>query len=531
MGLLKTASPHFEFSFEPPRTKNGSSDNLRIPLPSSMALSLTSLFEFSPQSEMAPAATPDTPAWTPQAGTPQERAYHSDADIIGYGGAAGGGKTDLLLGLAGTQHQRSVIFRRVFPSLRGIIERSREIFNGMAGSHAKDSYNESLHVWRLADGRMIEFGACQYEDDRKKWQGQPHDFYGFDEATEFPEALVRFLIGWNRTTKRGQRCRVVLTFNPPMDDAGDWVTAFFGPWLDAQHPDPAVDGELRWYAMLDGKETPVSSGEPFDHDGDTITPKSRTFFHAKLSDNPILAASGYGATIDAMPEPLRSLLRGNFNAARVTDPWQVIPAAWVRAAQARWTEQPPDEPLLAIGQDVARGGDDKTVIARFYGQWLAPIDKYPGISTPDGPTAAALVIPYAAPEVPINVDVIGVGGSVYDCLAAHDLNAQAINFSESAPDNARDRSGRLKFRNVRAHAYWALREALDPDHGDSLALPPDSELLADLCAAKWKISPSGVQIESKDDIKIRIGRSPDCGDAVVLAWYAARRADILVGFV
>lgn len=480
---------------------------------------------------MAPAATPDTPAWTPQAGTPQERAYHSDADIIGYGGAAGGGKTDLLLGLAGTQHQRSVIFRRVFPSLRGIIERSREIFNGMAGSHAKDSYNESLHVWRLADGRMIEFGACQYEDDRKKWQGQPHDFYGFDEATEFPEALVRFLIGWNRTTKRGQRCRVVLTFNPPMDDAGDWVTAFFGPWLDAQHPDPAVDGELRWYAMLDGKETPVSSGEPFDHDGDTITPKSRTFFHAKLSDNPILAASGYGATIDAMPEPLRSLLRGNFNAARVTDPWQVIPAAWVRAAQARWTEQPPDEPLLAIGQDVARGGDDKTVIARFYGQWLAPIDKYPGISTPDGPTAAALVIPYAAPEVPINVDVIGVGGSVYDCLAAHDLNAQAINFSESAPDNARDRSGRLKFRNVRAHAYWALREALDPDHGDSLALPPDSELLADLCAAKWKISPSGVQIESKDDIKIRIGRSPDCGDAVVLAWYAARRADILVGFV
>src|SRR5688572_18976865 len=70
------------------------------------------------------------PAWIPDPrNKPQCAAYESEADVIGYGGAAGGGKTDLLLGFAGTKHYRSIIFRRVFPLLEGIEARSREIFN------------------------------------------------------------------------------------------------------------------------------------------------------------------------------------------------------------------------------------------------------------------------------------------------------------------------------------------------------------------------------------------------------------------
>jgi hypothetical protein len=79
----------------------------------------------------------------------------------------------------------------------------------------------------------------------------------------------------------------------------------------------------------------------------------------------------------------------------------------------------------------------------------------------------------------------------------------------------------LAMRNVRAEAYWGFREALDPQKGDDLALPDDPELLADLVAAKWRLSASGIQIESKDEIKARLGRSPDCGDAVVLAHYGS----------
>src|SRR5262249_43414462 len=144
-----------------------------------------------------------SPIWSPQPG-PQTDAYNSEADIIGYGGAAGGGKSMLGLGFATTKHRRSIIFRRVFPSVRGLIEDSRQIL-----THPNDRYNDSLHIWRTADGRIVEFGAVQYEADRKKHQGQPRDLFIFDEATEFPESIVRFLIGWNRTTIPGQKCRVL----------------------------------------------------------------------------------------------------------------------------------------------------------------------------------------------------------------------------------------------------------------------------------------------------------------------------------
>lgn len=441
-------------------------------------------------------------------------AYESAADIVGYGGAAGGGKTDLLLGLAGTRHCRSIIFRRVFPSVRAIIERSREIYTAEG-----DGYNEQLHLWRLDGGRTVEFASVQYEQDRKKFQGRPHDLFGFDEATEFPEQLVRFLIGWNRTTVPGQRCRVVLTFNPPMDAAGEWVTGFFAPWLDPHHPRPAADGELRWYAMVGGQEIECPDGEPFEQDGALVIPRSRTFIHAQLSDNPILEATGYGATIDAMPEPVRSLLKGHFDAARVADPWQVIPSDWVRQAQARWTEHPPEAGLLRrVGMDIARGGKDQTVICRLEGNWCAPLTKYPGAATPDGATAAALVQAEVAEGTPINVDVIGVGASVYDVLTDAGAAVTGVNFAEAAPAGERDRSGKLKFRNLRAYAYWRLREALDPLKGDQLALPPDPELRSDLCAARWKLTASGIQIESKEDIADRLGRSPDCADALALAF-------------
>jgi hypothetical protein len=457
--------------------------------------------------------------WTPQAGV-QSAAYESAADQIGYGGAAGGGKSDLQIGMAGTKHRRAIIFRRVFPSLRGMIERSREIFNANDATHGKDSYNEQLHVWRLGSKQMLEFGSVQYDQDLKKYQGQPHDYLGIDEATEFPERFVRFLMGWNRTTVQGQACKLVLTFNPPMDDSGSWVIPFFAPWLEEGYADPAEDGEIRYVARIDDQDVFFRAVEDApEEQRDQL--KTRTFFHASLKDNPALASTGYGATIEALPEPLRSLLKGNFNAAKVADPWQVIPTAWIKAAQARWVKEGAGDTLLSVGVDVARGGKDKTVIAKLYGGWFAPLEKYPGSSTPDGPTVAALVLPHASSLMGISVDVIGVGGAVYDALKGT-VRVTGVNFAEGAPAE-RDKTGKLKFRNVRALAYWRLREALDPNTGDGLALPPDAELEADLKAPKWSLTTGGILIESKEDIQERIGRSPDSGDAVALAYYGIKQ--------
>jgi len=482
--------------------------------------------------------TVDMPLWEP-ASVPQRLAYDSPADELFYGGAAGGGKSDLLLGLSITAHRKAVIFRREYENLKEIEERAREII-GEAGQ-----YNSQRKIWKLNDGRRLDFGAVQFDHDKRKWRGRPHDLKGFDELTEFTQSQYEFIIGWARSTTPGQRVRVVATGNPPESAEGEWVIQRWGAWLDPQHPKPARPGELRWYAMVDGKEQEVETGEPFEWNDETIQPKSRTFIPARLADNPFLATTGYEAILQNMPEPLRSqLLFGDFKIGREDNVWQVIPTEWVRLAQERWEQRTADPdfvrgPLTAIGADVARGGGDKFVLAPRFANYFGELEKHEGKTVPDGQTGAGLVVRMlrdlalvveaetegeekaedkkeALADATVNVDLIGVGTSVYDFLHEMDgVDAQGVNVASGADQT--DRSGKFKMRNVRAWMYWSLREALDPQLGEDLALPPDSELLADLCAPRWKVSAQGIQVESKEDIIERLGRSPDSGDAVALA--------------
>ncbi len=464
------------------------------------------------RAEMDKLLTKGTPAWEPLTGSPQTEAYHSPADFLFYGGSAGGGKTDLLVGLALTRHRQSVIFRREYGQLQAIIHRVQNILSGRVG------YNGQEKIWRLKDDRHLRFGACQHLGDEERFQGQPHDLVGFDEITHFLEAQFRFLVGWNRTDVTGQRCRVVATGNPPRDAEGEWVIKFWAPWLDPDHTKPALPGELRWFTTgPEGEDVELESGEPFEQNGETIVPKSRTFIPSSVEDNPFLMQTGYKAMLQALPEPLRSqMLKGDFAAGKDDDPWQVIPTEWVKLAQERWTDRRPDgAEMTALGVDVARGGADKTVLSPRYGHWFAEQKVQPGTATPDGPVAASFVMSALRDGAPVQVDVIGVGGSVYDHLKGNGIDCHAMNGSEKSEQ--RDRSGQLTFANRRAEWWWAMREDLDPDYGSGLALPPDRNLLVDLCAPRWKLTTRGVQVESKEDIVKRIGRSPDRGDAAVLA--------------
>jgi len=475
---------------------------------------------------------PDNEAGLPN---PQRLAVESKADILGYGGAAGGGKTDLGLGLAAMHHKKSVILRRVFKNLRETIERSREIFEPEQ-TDRKYSFNESLHRWRLSGGRQVEFESCQHEKNKSDQRGRPRDLYVFDEVTEFSKSQFQFIIGWNRSTIQGQRCRVVMTFNPPVDDSGSWVIDYFMPWIaflfpdQYSHPNPAAPGELRWFATIDGNETEVQSGDPLTTEqGETIKPLSRTFIPAKLDDNPHLANTNYRSVLNAMPEPLRSqLLYGNFAASATANPWQVIPTAWVKLAQQRWLNmEKPSTPLSGVGVDVARGGRDKLVISKRYGAWFAPVTAVPGVEVEDGPKAAAIIANDLENERGvvgyINIDVIGVGTSCYDSSKAMWPGiANAVNASKKSTYAVKERRNSqpiLTMRNMRAEYHWRLREALDPSTGSGLALPPGNEIVSDLCAAQYTPAAGGViQIESKDKIKARLGRSPDVGEAIMLAW-------------
>lgn len=463
-------------------------------------------------------------AWRPNAGR-QQQAYECEADELFYGGQAGGGKTDLLIGLAGTAHVTSVIFRREFPRLRAVIERSRAIYNADGDDAGKDSYNESLHIWRLQSGttkRSIEFGSMQYEKDKEGQRGRPRDFYGFDEITEFTENQYRFVTAWNRTTIPGQRCRIVAAGNPPTTAEGEWVIRYWAPWLDSTHPNPAKPGEIRWFARIDDKDVEVPDSSPFQHNGETLKPRSRSFIPAGLDDNPYLRETDYRAILQSLPEPLRSqMLHGSFTASVSDHPWQLIPTAWIRAAMKR--ERPATMAAQnAIGIDVARGGADKSVFASVRGFVFDDLVKLPGVATLDSNVIVQQVFNMRSGKPRIGVDVIGVGAAAYDSLRATAFAPDVLSVHFGMGTDATDGSGQLKFRNVRAESYWKLREALDPTKGAGLCLPDDLELLGELAAPRWSVSGGRITIEEKDRIKDRIGRSPDSADAVAIAWYAAQ---------
>ncbi len=470
--------------------------------------------------------------WRPLPG-PQTMAYESTADIVGYGGAAGGGKTDLACGSIITRHQKAMVLRRVGTELTGILDRFTDLFGSRDGFNGKDN------IWRTRrhDGvpLQIEFGAVPNLGDEKKYQGRPHDRLVFDEAANFLEAQVRFLLGWLRSVDPNQHCQALLCFNPPTSAEGRWIIAFFAPWLDKKFHNPAQPGELRYAAMIpaengtsrdmwvDGPDpfvlvdgAPCYDFDPADYrPEEIIRPLSRTFIPARVVDNPHLFGTGYMAQLQALPEPLRSqMLYGDFHAGMEDDPWQVIPTAWVEGAMARWREHDVKPVMDSMGVDVARGGKDSTTVARRHANWFDKPLKYPGTQTPDGPTVSGLVIAARRDNAPIHIDVIGVGASPYDFLKAARQQVIGVNVAEKSLGT--DKSGLMRFANLRSELWWKFREWLDPTNNTGAMLPDDPELLAELCAPKWHAQGPIVVVESRDEIVKRVGRSPDLASAFVL---------------
>jgi hypothetical protein len=468
----------------------------------------------------------DSAIWRPQVGRQME-ALLSEADVIGYGGAAGGGKSDLIAGLALTEHQRTLVLRREKTQTEGIIQRVTEILG------STDGYNSQKSQWRVG-GRLIEFGGLDNPNDHQKWQGRPHDLKALDEVTEMREHQARFVMGWSRTSVPDQRVRNLLTFNPPTTAEGRWVIAFFGPWLDDRYPNPAKPGELRWFTTIKGKDFEVEGPEPFvlfrgepvyDYDPSEfspekiINPKSRTFIPSRVTDNYFYVKTGYIDTLQSMPEPLRSqMLNGDFKAGVEDDEWQVIPTAWIDAAMERWKARDAKGPMDSMGADVATGGKDNFVISRRHGTWFDELIRIPGRKIPQdaaGPLTSGHIIRHRTDRAPVHVDVVGWGLTTVNFLTENKVQVIPINGANGSVEQTKD--GRLKFANVRAELAWRMRESLDPTNPDPVALPPDPALRADLAAYKWKLTARGIMVRLKSEMKEDLGRSPDDGDAVCLA--------------
>lgn len=473
---------------------------------------------------------------------PQSDAYVSDADIMLYGGQAGGGKSNLLLIWGINEASVGIIFRRELTQTDGLEADGKAIVGGVG-------WNGQDHEWTQADSRTLKLAGMRDADSWMAHAGRERDFMGYDEAGEFLEEQVGSMFAWLRGAE-GQRTRMVLASNPPRTADGYWLMNWFGPWIDDEHPlYPTDPGKLLWavYIAKDlkqrgGQMVWVEGPGEYEIDGEDYTARSYTFIPASLEDNPFRNNAKYRAQLQALPEPLRSqLLKGDWKAGLTDHAYQVIPSAWVRAAQERWKEKPPEGiPMCAIGVDPTGGGSDDMCMAPRHDAWFASLIKIPAQDIPQhklGTYAAGLVVTNRRDGATVVLDMGGgYGGGIYNHLV--DNSVECVAYKGAAATTKRTRDGKFGFTNVRSAAYWGFREALDPDQpsGSDVALPPDKRLMAGLCAPTYEVTSRGIKIEPKSKseggekgVIERLGWSPNEADAVVMAWWSGPRKSTHAG--
>jgi hypothetical protein len=211
---------------------------------------------------------------------------------------------------------------------------------------------------------------------------------------------------------------------------------------------------------------------------------------------------------------------GEFHAG---DEDSVIPLAWAEAAVERWHDWAAAGKRdggwpRTVGVDVARSGEDRTVLAVRHGPVITELRVSSKEDTMQ--TTGRVMAVLAGHEEAITpvVDVIGIGSGVVDRLREQDVPVVAFNASEAT--KRKDITQELSYLNCRAGAWWNLREMLDPSGGPDVCLPDDEQLLSELSAPQWVITSGGkIQVESKDKVRERLGRSTDHADATIQAFW------------
>ncbi len=335
------------------------------------------------------------------------------------------------------------------------------------------------------DGREL-FGFTARDPEKAAGTSGAHLLFLLDEASGIAEEIYEAIEG-----NRAGGAKIALVSNPTQQ-SGEFYEShhakrkFYRPIEISSEEAAAVDPPIPGLAT---KAWIAEKLEEWGPDSPLFQVRVKGRFAAQATD----AVIGLGLVLDAIARGKE--LAGDDGA----EPDHDDPDA-------------SREPLY-VGLDVARFGDDETIAAPRRGKRL-----YPLIALPpgDGPnTAAALMIALADAgligprEIPrVAVDANGVGAAVFDALVRRDdVAAVAVNTGERAskPDD---------FVNLRAELHFRFKGWLKDDG----AIPDDARLQSELVAPKYSSDARNrLKVESKDELRKRLRRSPDRADAAMLS--------------
>lgn len=247
---------------------------------------------------------------------PQTDFRNCKADILIFGGQAGGGKSYSLLmeplKYIGVSDFAAVIFRRTYTQIKaagGLWGDSEQLYPWCGGKDV-----ETKLLWTFPSGATVKFAHMQHEKDRRQWDGAQIALIGFDQLESFTEKQFTYLMSRNRSMSRVTP-HIRATCNPKPDH---WLRDWLDWWIgDDGFPIYSRSGILRYFIMIDGgREWADSAEELIEQFGKDVKPRSFTFIPSRVTDNRILMKQNpeYLATLEGLPPAERARLRdGNWD--------------------------------------------------------------------------------------------------------------------------------------------------------------------------------------------------------------------------
>lgn len=481
----------------------------------------------------------------------QEEFLSTPADIAIGGGAAGAGKTFVLL-LEPLRHLNTVkgfdgiIFRRTTPQITnpgGIWDASGELYR-----LARGIPKLTVNTWTFPLGNKLKFSHLEQEKNVYDYQGAEIPFIGFDELTHFTKRQFLYMLSRNRSTC-GVRPYVRATCNP---DPDSWVAEFLEWWIDQDtgFPIPERSGVLRYFIMnqdsfvwgdsyedVVGKAPHIFNLPEFRDRNPRDLIKSVTFIPGSIYGNKELLEKdpGYLGNLLALPEDEQfRLLQGNwkirqdgsalFNFQKIND----LFSNFTEASDKRY-----------ITCDYARMGQDLTVIMTWFGYEVVRIEVMTKSSTVEAFNAIERERERVKiPRSQVIVDEDGVGGGVVDQSGGQYRGFMA---NTSALPNPVTKE-KENYKNLKTQCYYRFADRvnaaqvavrldnmiIDGEQAEEVVIkgkrwPLRKLIIDDLRAVKKKDADmeGKKQINGKDEQKIILGgKSPDFGDSLSMrSWF------------